>query len=94
VIYNEPGHRFYGPVRRLHLKLMELFGDDLREVETAYALGIGMDWTHVIALSLATGVSEAHNARSVIKTMLYLHDSIECQRAADRVAYFKGPCRS
>jgi hypothetical protein len=94
VIYNEPGHRFYGPVRRLHLKIMELFGDDLNEVETAYARGIGKDWSHVSASALASGVSEAHNARCTIKTLLHLHDTIECQRRADEVAIFKGPCRS
>jgi hypothetical protein len=93
VIYNEPGHPAYGPVRRLHLKLMELFGSDLAEIETGYAQGIGMDWTHVSASALAMGVSEAHNARGVIKTMLHLHDSMECQRRADEVAFFKGPCR-
>lgn len=94
MIYNEPGHRFYGPCRRLHLKLLELFGDDLREVETAYAHGIGMDWTHVTASALAMGVSEAHNARGVLKTCLHLFDTMECQRRADEVAQFKGPCRS
>jgi hypothetical protein len=94
-IYDCPGHMFYGPVRRLHLKLMELFGDDLAEVEAAYELNIRYGgWTFVMASSLSQGVGEAHVARSILKTMLHLLDTIQCQRAADRVAYFKGPCRS
>jgi hypothetical protein len=93
-IYNQPNHPAYGPCRRLHLKLLELFGDDLAEVEAAYERGIGHDWTAVMKASLAFGTNEAHVARSAIKTMLHLLDTIQCQRAADRVAYFKGPCRS
>lgn len=94
MIYDEPNHRFYGPCRRLHLKLMELLGDELPEVEAAYVAGLGVDWCHVTASALDMGVSEAHNARGVIKTLLYLFDTIECQRRADEVAQFKGPCRS
>lgn len=93
-IYACPNNPFYGPCRRLHLKLMELFVADLAEVEKAYRLGIGQDWTEVLASSVGSGVSEAHTARSILKTMLHLYDAIECQRAADRVAFFKGPCRS
>lgn len=93
-IYNQPDHPAYGPCRRLHLKLLELLGDDLAEVEAAYEAGIGMHWTKVTESALAFNVSEAHNARGVVKTMLHLFDTIECQRAADRVAIFKGPCRS
>lgn len=93
-IYNQPDHPAYGPCRRLHLKLLELLGDDLAEVEAAYQHGIGKDWTEVVASSVALGVSEAHTARSAVKTMLHLFDTIECQRSADRVSYFKGPCRS
>lgn len=94
MIYNEPGHPAYGPCRRLHLKLMELFGDDLADVEAAYETGIGHRWTTVAAASLAFKTQERHIARSILKTMLHLHDTIECQRAADRVAQVKGPCRS
>jgi hypothetical protein len=94
VIYDQPNSPFYGHCRRLHLKLMELFGDDLPVVEKAYKLGLGKDWTEVTASAIAMGVSEAHNARSVLKTLLYLLDTIECQRRADEVAQFKGPCRS
>jgi hypothetical protein len=93
-IYNQPNHPAYGPCRRLHLKLLELFGDDLAEVEAAYERGIGHDWTMIVKSSLAFGTNEAHVARCVVKTMLHLLDTIQCQRAADRVAQFKGPCRS
>jgi hypothetical protein len=94
VIYDHPNSPFYGHCRRLHLKLMELFAADLAVVEKAYRHGIGQDWTEVTASAIGMGVSEAHNARAVLKTMLHLLDTIECQRAADRVALFKGPCRS
>lgn len=94
MIYDCPQSPFYGPCRRLHLKLMELFGAELAEVEQAYRYGIGQHWTEVTASAIGHGVDEAHNARSVLKTMLHLFDTIQCQRAADRVALFKGPCRS
>lgn len=94
MIYNDPNHPQYGPIRRLHLKLMELFVEDLAEVEQAFAAGIGKDWTAVAASSLAMGVREAHVARSTISTMLGVYWPIQCQRAGDAVAQFKGPCRS
>lgn len=94
MIYNQPNHPAYGPCRRLHLKLLELFGDELPEVEAAYEHGIGHDWTAVVKSSVAFGTNEAHVARSVVKTMLSLFDTIQCQRAADRVSQEKGLCRS
>lgn len=94
MIYNQPGHPAYGACRRLHLKLIELFGDDLTDVESAYEDGIGHDWTQVVKSSLAFGTNEAHIARSVLKTMLNCHDTLQCQRAADRISQVKGPCRS
>lgn len=95
MIYDDPNHPQYGPVRRLHLKLMELFADvDLTAVEQRYEAGIGKDWTEVVASSIAMGVHEAHVARSTISTMLGCHHVIEGQKVADRIAIFPGPCRS
>lgn len=93
MIYENPNHPVYGPCRRLHLKLVELFGDKLADVETAYELGIGMDWTKVMESALAFNTPEQHVARSILKTMLQLLDTLHCQMAADRVAFFKGNCR-
>jgi hypothetical protein len=80
MIYEDPNHPLYGPVRRLHLKLMELFGSDLAEVEREFSLGLGLDWTQFVERNLGLGLSEAHTARFVLKTMLYLFDTIESRR--------------
>lgn len=94
MIYNQPNHPFYGPVRRMHLKLMELFGADVGCVEEMYEKGIGADWTLVMASSLAQGVREPHVARSTLKTMLNLYDTLQCQMIADTIPQRPGPCRS
>lgn len=79
MIYDHPNHPHYGPIRRLHLKLMELFPDNLFEVEQAYLNGIGNDWTNVAVSMLEKRLSEAYVARSVISRLIGCFDTIRCR---------------
>lgn len=89
MIYDDPNHPQYGPVRRLHLILMHLFGADLSVVEKEFTLGIGKDWSAVAASSLAMGVSEAQVARSTVSTMLGCYWPIQCRRTNEAISHFK-----
>ncbi|USM11523.1 hypothetical protein vBCbaSRXM_78 [Citromicrobium phage vB_CbaS-RXM] len=45
-IYDDPNHPHYGPVRRLHLILLYLFGDRIAEAEKRHIKKTGVDWTY------------------------------------------------
>lgn len=86
MIYDNPNHPHYGPVRRLHLKLMELFPDNLSEVEDEYLNGIGNDWTTITVMMLERGLSEAYVARYIISRLIGCFDTIFCRATCNEVS--------
>lgn len=68
-IYNDPNHAHYGPVRRLHLILLYLFGDDLPNVEKRFEAFCECTWDQRFVRDLAAW-SEAEAAQGILLTAL------------------------
>lgn len=66
-IYDQPNHPQYGPVRRAHLILMYLYGDNLAKIEPNYRAYTGVCWDDDLAFEVGNGtVPEARAARRIL----------------------------
>lgn len=64
-IYNQPNHKHYGPVRRMHLVLLALLAD-VPDGEGKLNEQIGIDWTHAM-VDLLKDRSEASAQRFILR---------------------------
>jgi hypothetical protein len=73
-IYDDPNHPHYGPVRRLHVMLMQLFGVALPRVEARFKeLSQGFDWTERMGDRLNHGFPEATVQRDMLRWFLSIY---------------------
>lgn len=66
-IYNDPNHPQYGRVRRLHLILLYLYGDDLERVEKAFEAVMDKPWDRYFIESDPFWMDEGGAASNVLK---------------------------
>jgi hypothetical protein len=73
-IYDLPAHRFYGPVRRLHVMCLQLF-PNFAEVERRFeTINDGIGWTHWMMHRMRNnGVPEATVQRDMLRWFLSIH---------------------
>lgn len=66
-IYNQPHHPKYGPVRRMHVILFQIYADeDMAEMERRLSDQLGTEWTHAMA-DLLDDRSEAAASRFILR---------------------------
>lgn len=89
-IYNDPSHPAYGPCRRLHIMLLQLFADaDFGRIEDDYRRAFTKDWTATVSHEIGIGCPEAAVQRGIVRRFDNILDE---QRRNDFVrdrAYFK-----
>ena len=68
-IYNNPNHKHYGPVRRMHIMLMQLFSDDCITDE-AWLHENDPTWDRYLSEMIESGISEIVASRSVLRRIL------------------------
>lgn len=67
-IYDQPNHEHYGPVRRLHVMLLQLFSDvSFHWEEKAYETAHKQPWWDHLSLYLYNGMSESNAQRRVLQ---------------------------
>ncbi len=74
-IYDQPHHRYYGPVRRLHVMLLQVYADvGLGDMDDIYQEEFVATWDYDVAWFLDHDVSEAVALRTVIGRCLDVHN--------------------
>lgn len=74
-VHDDPSHPFYGPVRRLHVMLMQLTADHTYEAaDRLYGVHFDETWDFTLVSQLRFGKSEAEAQRHVLSEMLWLLD--------------------
>jgi len=69
-IYDNPNHRDYGPVRRLHVMLMQLV-PDLEEIDKRYKDEEGETWDSFLSYLLGRGLTEPGAQRHTMTSVLH-----------------------
>lgn len=66
-IFDQPDHRHYGPVRRLHLMLLQLTVDiGMDAFEEPYVVLFQQHWDHHLVQLLDEGMHEAEAQRLIL----------------------------
>ncbi|MEQ6333253.1 hypothetical protein [Sphingobium sp. MK2] len=72
-IFEEPNHRHYGPVRRLHIILMQIT-ENYSSIDSLFAADNDMTWDTLLSFHLAQNRSEPEAQRRVISEWLFYAD--------------------
>lgn len=79
-IYDQPNHPNYGPVRRLHVMLLQLFGDDLALAEKEFADTFGGPWDWWLHRNMTTySYSERRAQRNCMSKFMTLRAAWETE---------------
>lgn len=87
-LYNDPTNPYYGPCRRLHIILMQMFADhDFSALEAEYRDCIGHDWTETLEGNLRLGVTEPSAHRAVFRLFDNILDLLRRKEIAARTTF-------
>lgn len=70
-IYDQPDHPHYGPVRRLHIMLLQLLGDELEHKQNRINHTLGdLTWDRLLSSHLLAGYTERQATRLVLGLLI------------------------